>query len=44
MSKKKNKIAHLSEQDYQNYIASLKEESPTNVIVGKKKIPIVTEE
>ena len=43
MSKKKNKIAHLSEQDYQNYISSLKEEKPTNAIVGNKKVPVVPE-
>ena len=40
MSKKKNKIAHLSEQDYQNYISSLKDEKPTNAIVGNKKVPV----
>ena len=44
MSKKKNKIAHLSEQDYQNYIASLKDARPTNAIVGNKKVPIVSED
>ena len=44
MSKKKNKITHLSEKDYQNYISSLKDERPTKAIVGKKEVPLMSED
>ena len=33
MRKKKNKVARLTEKDYQNYISSLKDETPTKAIV-----------
>jgi len=35
-SKKKTKVAHLSEEDYQKYLSSLKEEKPPKVIVNGK--------
>ena len=37
--KKKIKVARLSDEDYNNYIMSLKDERPAKVIVpdGKKK-------
>ena len=44
MSKKKSKVNHLTEKDYQNYISSLKDSEPTKAIVGKKKVPAVFED
>ncbi len=44
MSKKKSKVTHLTEQDYQNYISSLKDSSPTKAIVGKKVVPVIDED
>lgn len=35
--KKKNKVIHLTEEDYGNYIMALKEETPPKVIVEKDK-------
>ena len=34
--KKKSKVAHLSEEDYQKYLSSLKEDKPPKVIVNGK--------
>lgn len=36
MKKKKRKVAKLTETDYNNYIMSLKEETPTKVIIPEK--------
>lgn len=36
MKKKKSKIIKLSETDYNNYIMSLKEETPPKVIIPEK--------
>ncbi len=36
MKKKKSKITKLTEQDYNNYIMSLKEETPVKVIIPEE--------
>lgn len=36
MKKKKRKVAKLTETDYNNYIMSLKEETPPKVIIPEK--------
>lgn len=35
--KKKNKVIHLTEEEYGNYIMALKDEVPPKVIVEKDK-------
>lgn len=36
MKKKKEKLKKLSDEDYANYIMSLKDERPTKVIIPEK--------
>ena len=36
MGKRKNKVARLTEKDYDNYIMSLKDEKPVKVIIPEK--------
>ena len=43
MSKKKNKVPHLTEEDYFNYVSSLKDERPTKAIVGKTEVEFFSE-
>ena len=35
--KKKNKVIHLTDEEYGNYIMSLKDEKPPKVVVEKDK-------
>jgi hypothetical protein len=40
MSKPKNKVTHLTEEDYKNYISQLKDERPTKAIVGNREVEL----
>lgn len=43
MPKKKNKVPHLTEEDYCRYISQLKDERPTKAIVGDKQVEFFQE-